>query len=80
VIVRERLFVAVALFFLVAWMASEWEERRNRGTWQDRLEDFMEAKGPNAGNRFTAEDGEALRQRIEEVADQCEARCDNEQE
>jgi len=78
--VRERFFVAVALVFLVAWIASEWEERSNRATWHERLEDFIKAKGPNAGNRFTAEDGEELRQRIEEVADQCEARCDNDEE
>lgn len=71
---RERFFVIVALAFLALWVASEWEERVNRTAWHDKLESFMEAKGPNSGNRFTAEDGEILRNRIEDVAEQC--RCE----
>jgi len=69
---RERAFVAIAMIFLLLWVISELEERVDRRTWHDRLDSFMEAKGPNSGNRFTAEDGQKLRDRIEQVAKECE--------
>lgn len=73
-IMRERFFVLIALIFLLLWTISEWEERIDRSVWQDRLQQFMDGSGKGKGNRFTAEDGRKLEERIDSVERKCEER------
>lgn len=61
-----------AVFFLSMWTYSEWQARRDMDRWHHKLDQFMAAKGPNAGNRFTAADGRALEVRIRHLEQQVE--------
>ena len=57
---------AVLLVFFAAWLYTEVKEAFERTDYQERMESFM-----SAGGRFTNEDGEALRKRIDEIEEEC---------
>lgn len=64
---KERVFTVLAVLFLLGWIWTEIEERQNRQRFEARMEQFMEARGPAGANRFTAQEGDELRERVEEL-------------
>ena len=61
---KDTLLLVLCSLFIVAWLYTEISERiEYRERWIAVYE-FMAAKGPNASNRFTAEDGKKLESRI----------------
>jgi hypothetical protein len=56
----------ILLLFFAAWLYTEIKEAFERTDYQERMEAFM-----SAGGRFTNEDGEELRKRIDEIEQEC---------
>ena len=52
-------------FFTIVWVVSEVREHLQRQAFAKTVESFMSASGPDAGNRFTSDDGMALERRLE---------------
>jgi hypothetical protein len=59
-----RLNTVIILLFFWAWLYTEIEEKQASAEWKAFI---------HAGKRFTAEDGDELRRRIEELEATCEA-------
>jgi len=57
--------------FIVSWIGTEVGEFWERDAKWDEISGFMSGKGPNATNRFTASEGEELRQRIIVLEKEC---------
>lgn len=64
---RDNLLLFLWVLFLVGWIYTEIVEEIDRRHRWEQVENFMEARGPAAGNRFTAEDGERLQAQIDEL-------------
>ena len=56
-----HLLVVLSLFWFM-WLYQEWRGNTQRDSFESAVHTFM-----NRGNRFTADEGKALRERIEKL-------------